>query len=279
MGSWQPIANLRDYVSQHPPGVTFFLCLLILALSLIVLGSYGHTHTLPNPDITKDWNHFLSSFARHQLCEMTNVTTNEPDSSSLNGQKTDETSLESSSKNPAPVTEYSLLVPLALVHYPDRQTLKGLELHTSLLASQLGLSGDETVIVGLQFFNSADEKTFTCLTISAPEHILPQTPPPRDCPTNERMISPVHVVAMNTESRSPKASHFCYNLESIYDPSLTVMLTQDQQAVAGQHLQQVSVFLLGLCVLLCLSATFFHTRRHQGTGLDLHREPLINSRS
>lgn len=50
MGSWQPVANLRDYVSQHPPGVTFFLCVLTLALTFLSLGSYTHTHRLPNPD-------------------------------------------------------------------------------------------------------------------------------------------------------------------------------------------------------------------------------------
>lgn len=53
MGFWQPVTNLRDYVSQNPPGVTFFLCLLALAISFICLSSYSYTHTLPNPDTTK----------------------------------------------------------------------------------------------------------------------------------------------------------------------------------------------------------------------------------
>lgn len=53
MGFWQPVTNLRDYVSQNPPGVTFFLCLLTLAVSFICLSSYSYTHTLPNPDIEK----------------------------------------------------------------------------------------------------------------------------------------------------------------------------------------------------------------------------------
>lgn len=53
MGFWQPLTNLRDYVSQNPPGTTFFLCLLTLAISFICLSFYSNTHTLPNPDITK----------------------------------------------------------------------------------------------------------------------------------------------------------------------------------------------------------------------------------
>lgn len=63
MGFWQPLTNLRDYVSQNPPGTTFFLCLLTLAISFICLSSYSYTHTLPNPDITKvrsdlNWSNF-----------------------------------------------------------------------------------------------------------------------------------------------------------------------------------------------------------------------------
>ena len=50
MGVWQPMTNLRDYVSQNPPGVTFFLCLLSLAVSFICLSSYSFANTLPNPD-------------------------------------------------------------------------------------------------------------------------------------------------------------------------------------------------------------------------------------
>ena len=51
MCACQPGVNLRDYVSLHPPEVTFFLCLLSLAVSLLCLRFYGQTHTLPNPDI------------------------------------------------------------------------------------------------------------------------------------------------------------------------------------------------------------------------------------
>lgn len=55
MDVWQPMINLRDSVYSNPPKATFFLCLLILALSFICLSSYSYTHTLPNPDKTKVW--------------------------------------------------------------------------------------------------------------------------------------------------------------------------------------------------------------------------------
>lgn len=53
MGSWHPVTNLKEYVSQNPPVVTFFLCLLTLAMSFISLSSYSSTHIVPNPDTTK----------------------------------------------------------------------------------------------------------------------------------------------------------------------------------------------------------------------------------
>lgn len=55
MNVWQPMINLRDSVYSNPPKATFFLCLLILALSFICLSAYTYTHTLPNPDKTKVW--------------------------------------------------------------------------------------------------------------------------------------------------------------------------------------------------------------------------------
>lgn len=60
MGFWQPVTNLRDYVCQNPPAVTFFLCLLTLALSFICLSFYSYTHTLPNPDTAEVRTHLSS---------------------------------------------------------------------------------------------------------------------------------------------------------------------------------------------------------------------------
>lgn len=55
MDVWQTMMTLRDGVYSNPPKTTFFLCLLILALSFLCLSSYSYTHTLPNPDIKKVW--------------------------------------------------------------------------------------------------------------------------------------------------------------------------------------------------------------------------------
>ncbi|KAM6964952.1 insulin-like growth factor-binding protein 3 receptor [Aplochiton taeniatus] len=212
MGFWHPMKNLKDYVSQHPPGVTFFLCLLILALSFICLGTYVNSQSLPNPDNVKDWNHLLLSLSRFHLCMTANASSTE--ATPAVEQRTDET--------------------------------------------------------------NTGKNTFTCLSISAPTLILPVTPHPPECPAHDNMISHVQVVPKIQLSTGSKP---CFSLQSTYDPTLTEMLTREQLGVAGGHLLEVGVCLIAVCVLLCLSVilTHSHTSRYQGNGLDVHREPLLDS--
>lgn len=273
MGFWQPVSNLRDYVSQNPPGVTFFLCLFTLALSFIYLSSYSHTHTLPNPDMTKDWNHLLSALSQFQLCVKADVSSDElvsPVTSPL------EDTIGKPSANSAitqpPVTQLHLRVPLLVS--PSSPT--GLGLHSTVVASQLGLAGNETVNVTLHFLSG--NHTYTCLTISAQTHLLPLSILPPDCPAND-VISSIRVVSLETSNKQTTTSQTCYNLQSEHDPTLTVMLTQEQQGVAERHLLEVSVCLLGVCLMLFLSASLTRSlaRRYHGNGLDLHSEPLIDS--
>ncbi|XP_029916981.1 transmembrane protein 248 [Myripristis murdjan] len=279
MGFWQPVNNLRDYVSQNPPGVTFFLCLLTLALSFICLSSYIHTHTLPNPDTAKDWNHLLSALSQFQLCVKANVSSVEllsPASPPLEHEASGKPSV-SPGNTQAPVTQLHLKVPLVVSPSSASQSPTGLRLHSNMMASQLGLAGNETVNVTLHFESGND--THTCLTISAPTHLLPRSVLPPYCPESEKVISPLSVVSLETSSQSPTASHLCYSLQSRHDPTLMIMLTQEQQGVAGRHLLEVSVFLLAICLMLALSASLTHSlaRRYHGNGLDLHSEPLMDS--
>ncbi|XP_070690193.1 transmembrane protein 248 [Pempheris klunzingeri] len=272
MGFWQPVSNVRDYVSQNPPGVTFFLCLLTLALSFIYLSSYSYTHTLPNPDTAKDWNHFLSSLSQLQLCVGANASSSELVSPFPSPLIDRDTSINST-KTPS-VTNLRLKVPLAVTTNSDGGSLKDLSVHTVLRASQLHLGGNETVNITLEVLSGND--TYTCLTISAPTHLLPMSLLPPQCPASENKISPIHAEA---NKQLPTESQTCYSLHSKNDPTLTVMLTQEEQTVAVRHLLEVSVCLLGVCLILCLAASLTHslTRRHHWNGLDLQNEPLIDT--
>ncbi|XP_044052779.1 transmembrane protein 248 [Siniperca chuatsi] len=272
MGLWQPVTNLKDYVSQNPPGVTFFLCLLSLAISFICLSSYSYTYPLPNPDIAKDWNHLLSSLSQFQLCVKASASSSElvsPVPSPL----MDKDTLVNSTKTPS-VTNLRLKVPLAVTTNSNGGSLKDLGLHTALRASQLNLGGNEIVNVTLEFLSGND--TYTCLIISAPTHLLPMSLLPPECPASDKNISPIHV---ETSNQLPTASQTCYSLQSKNDPTLTVMLTQEEESVAARHLLEVSVCLLGVCLILCLAACMTRSliRRTYWNGLDLQNEPLIDT--
>ncbi|XP_029294666.1 transmembrane protein 248 [Cottoperca gobio] len=271
MGFWQPVTNFRDYISQNPPGVTCFLCLLALAISFICLSSYSYTHTLPNPDTEKDWNHLLASLSQFQLCVKANAISSDLVSPIPSPLMDRDTSINSTK---TPLTTLHLKVPLAVTTNSNSGSLKDLGLHTALRASQLNLGGNDIAIVTLEFLSKND--TYTCLTISAPAQLLPMRLLPPECPAYEKNISPIHVEVSNQQ---PAASQTCYRLNSKSDPTLTVMLTQEEQSVAVQHLLEVSVFLLGVCLILCVAASLTRTliRRHHWNGLDLQNEPLIGT--
>lgn len=274
MGFWQPLTNLRDYVSQNPPGTTFFLCLLTLAISFICLSSYSYTHTLPNPDITKDWNRVLSSLSTFHLCVKANEL-NSSVQSPLIKQEEDRKTSVNSAKSPSSVTNLHLKVPLALVTSSSQSvSLRDLSLHTTLRASQLLIGGNENVYLTLEFLS--DNGTYTCLTISAPSDLLPTSVRPPECPESEKNISSFYVEASN---QLPTASLTCYSLNFKDDPTLTVMLTQEEQSVAVHHLLEVSMCLLGVCLMLCIAACQPHAlkRRNQWNGLNQQSEPLIDS--
>lgn len=273
MGFWQPVTNLRDYVSQNPPGVTFFLCLLTLAISFICLSSYSYTHTLPNPDTAEDWNLLLSSLSQFQLCVKANASSSElvlPVPTALMDR---DTSVNSVTKTPS-LTTLRVKVPLTVIPNSNSGSLKYLGLHTALRASQLHLGGNEIVNMTLEFLSGND--TYTCLTITAPVHLLPMSLLPPECPVFEKHISPIHVEAGNP---LPTASQTCYSLHSRNDPTLTVMLTQEEQNVAVRHLLEVSVCLLGVCVILCVAASMRHSliRRYHWNGMDPQKEPLMDT--
>uniref|UniRef100_A0A3Q3QQW8 TMEM248/TMEM219 domain-containing protein n=1 Tax=Monopterus albus TaxID=43700 RepID=A0A3Q3QQW8_MONAL len=271
MGLWQPVTNLRDYISHNPPGVTFFLCLLTLTISFICLSSYSYTHTLPNPDITQDWNHLLSSLSQFQLCMKVNESSSElvsPVPSRLMEQEKDRETSVTFTKMTSSVIHLHLKVPLAVTTSSASGSLKDIGLHTTLSASQLNIGGNEIVNVTLEFLPG--NSSHTCLTINAPAHLLPMSLLPPECPVSEKNISLVHVEVRN---QLIAASQVCYNLQYENDPTLTVMLTENEQRVAERHLLEASFCLLTVCVIFCLatSLTHSHIRHHHWNEMDLQK--------
>lgn len=268
---WQPITNLREYVANKPPGTTFFLCLLVLAFSLICLSVYSYTHTLPNPDNVKDWNHLLTSIAQHQLCEKNTSFTPIVPAPLNTDPKTEKENLHNTTTMEVSVAMLHVRVPLILV--PKSDIFHSISLHTSFTSHQLQLEGNETYFVTIDF--TANDSN-ACLAIRAKSHLLSIHPVPPACLQRVNNQEAVYTEASKLMLPAQK----CYSLQSIYDPKLQVMLTKEDQLVAIQHLLEVAVVLLGVCLILCLSVSLTHspTQRHGWTEQDLHHlEPLIDN--
>ncbi|XP_041856630.1 transmembrane protein 248 [Melanotaenia boesemani] len=277
MGFWQPVSNLREYVSHNPPGATFFLCLLSLAISFICLNIYSSTHILPNPDVEKDWNHLFSSLSQFQLCVKENASSFAEVSSNsplLMEQGKDQMTSVNSTKSSTSITVLHLRVPLTVTTSSPNGLLKDVGLFTTLKASQLYLEDKDHFNLTLEIVPG--NSSHTCLSIRAATHLLPMNLLPPECPASGRNISTIHVEARNQQ---PSASQTCYSLHSKNDPELTVMLTPEEQSVAAQHVLEVSMCLLVVCLMLCLAASRPHslTQHHPWKELDLQNEPLIDS--
>lgn len=277
MGFWQPISNLREYVTHNPPGATFFLCLLSLAVSFICLSFYSSTHTLPNPDMEKDWNHLLSSLSHFHLCVKENASSfaeisSVPPPSMEQGK--DQTTYVNSTKSSTPITVLRLRVPLAVTTSSPNGLLKDFGLLTTLKASQLDLEDKDHFNLTLEIVS--ENSSHACLSVSAATHLLPLNLLPPECPASGKDISTIHVEASNQQ---PSASQTCYSLHFKNVPELTVMLTPEEQRVAVQHVLEVSMCLLVVCLMLCLAASRPHSlaRRHHWKELDVQNEPLIDS--
>ncbi|XP_029019914.1 transmembrane protein 248 [Betta splendens] len=277
MSLGRSVTNLRDYVSQNAPTVTFFLCLWTLSISFFYLSSYGHTHSLPNPDITKDWNQLLSSLSKLQLCVKIGEDSSEHVSTTTSPPEDKEKETDpSAGPTEAAVTYLHLKVPLVVTSSSASLSQKDLGLHTTLKAKQLNIGDNEAVNLTLEFVYG--ESMDTCLTISAPTHILPMTILPPECDAYEKNVSFLYVEASN---QLPTSAQTCFSMQSRNDPSLTVMLTKEEQSVAVQHLLEASVCLLGVCLILCLTAGLMHSsvRSSQWNGLDHQhvKKPLIEN--
>ncbi|XP_056457521.1 insulin-like growth factor-binding protein 3 receptor [Gadus chalcogrammus] len=276
MCACQPGVNLRDYVSLHPPEVTFFLCLLSLAVSLLCLRFYGQTHTLPNPDIATDWNRLLSSLAEFQLCADANSSV----AAAAASWTAPPPPQDPTEAGPTGDTLLHRRVPLVVG--AASAPLEELSLHTEVTASQLGLPGNASVSVTVHVLSEAEGKgTYTCLTISGPTHLLPLDLLPPECPRTENVPpTVVHLVTLTPSTGPPPAApQSCFSLQSHHDPALTVMLTQEDQEVAGRHLLESSGCLLGVCLLFCLYASLRRSpRRHPGNAVDRHicTQPLVD---
>ncbi|KAJ8285603.1 hypothetical protein GJAV_G00028740 [Gymnothorax javanicus] len=258
-------------------------------------GLYCKVHSVRNPDITQDWNQILASIAGLKFCMLSNET----DAPSLPME--DVTASPQYAKQKTTVgmslnfstasSNLSLLVPLTLAVSSQGQSPA--YLHAKLQGWELGLKGStgkESLNLTLLFYSQpkADPttngtsvetgSTFTCLRVTAPTYILPQTKRPPECPVINERNSPMNAITTTWKKQKFLDPSECYSLKFTSDPSLTVMLSQEERALAGYHLIITSASLLFVCGVLCIHSCLPSPKSQgcQDNGRDL-KEPLIES--
>ncbi|CAL1534678.1 unnamed protein product [Lymnaea stagnalis] len=62
------VENLRGFFNSRPPLVVFMICLASFAIALITFAYIVKTKDMPNPDISEDWNTFLTRVSHLAFC-------------------------------------------------------------------------------------------------------------------------------------------------------------------------------------------------------------------
>ncbi|XP_041095924.1 transmembrane protein 248 isoform X2 [Polyodon spathula] len=292
----QPIRNLW---STPPPTTVFLLCLLSLSVTFVGFGLYARSYEVRNPDVVQDWNKILGALSQLQLCVSENGTdghTPLPDkgqthaSSPMITHDAAARQMLSSSHSSDDIVSLMLHVPLTLdLAWPSASLSTGpVSLRVLVWGSQLdlkGMAGNKSLCLTLMstlqpLRNGSDtEQGHTCITITAPAHMLPGAPLPGVCEVGRGNDPILGAVASALSREQPQHTLGCYRTKYTPDPRLTIMLSPEERYLAGQHLIIVGVFLLSLCGLLCLAAPFccVKSRRQKSNELHVQKEPLIDS--
>lgn len=220
------LASLRICLERHPPLVSFFFCLLSLAIAFVGFAVYIQSHDVQNPDVKEDWNSLLKSLAQLMFC-IPNKT-----------QENASTSYPSTTTAESPTV--SVLVGLTFDFQNGTDPPNGTQVSLTVSGTDLGLKGPHAQEL-IHFLAAITTSQESCLSIVAPSSLLPKTRQPPKCVIGEP--------DMHLEEPG-----ICYQSHYQANPALTSMLNQEDRALCSQRLLLTSAFLLCLCVMLCCSA-------------------------
>ncbi|XP_020654614.3 insulin-like growth factor-binding protein 3 receptor isoform X2 [Pogona vitticeps] len=221
------LGSLRVCLQRHPPLVTFFFCLLSLAVACVGFSIYIQSHEVQNPDVNKDWNSLLKSLAHLMFC-VPNKTHEDASSPST-------TAAES-------LTTVTVLVGLTFDLHNATYPPNGTHLGLTVNATELGVKGpgtQESVHLLAVVMNSVSHES--CLSITAPSSLIPKTRPPPKCVITETNM---HLEELG----------ICYQSRYQDSPALASMLDQVDRTLCSQRLLISGAFLFCLCAMLCCAA-------------------------
>ncbi|KAH0626403.1 hypothetical protein JD844_001364 [Phrynosoma platyrhinos] len=231
------LGSLRVCLERHPPLVTFFFCLLSLAVASIGFSAYIQSHEVQNPDVKEDWNSLLQSLAQLMFCV--------PNKTQENASPSPPSTTIADSH-----TTVSVIVGLTFDLHNGTDPPNGTHLSLTVSGTKLGLRGPdakEPIHVLAVIMNSDSRES--CLSIIAPSSLLPKTRQPLTCVIEERDM---HL----------QEPGICYQSQYQTNPALSSMLDQVKRmweradrALCSQRLLMTGVFLLCLCAMLCCAAS------------------------
>ncbi|XP_026567684.1 insulin-like growth factor-binding protein 3 receptor isoform X2 [Pseudonaja textilis] len=224
------LASLRICLERHPPLVSFFFCLLSLALAFVGFAVYIQSHDIHNPDVKEDWDSLLKSLAHLMFC-ITNKT------------QENVISLPSTAEPP---TTVSIMVGLTFDLPNGTDLPNDTHLGLTISGTKLGFRGPDaqkSIHILAVITNSLSREN--CLRIIAPSSLLPKTRKPPKC-------------VIRKQSMTLEMPGICYQSRYQANPALSSMLDQADRTLCSQRLLMTSAFLLCLCAMLCCAAGLYY---------------------
>ncbi|XP_075687021.1 insulin-like growth factor-binding protein 3 receptor [Rhinoderma darwinii] len=241
--------GLRQCVRHHPPLVTFFLCLVTLAATFMFFGIFVRTHSVKDVDYTKDYDTVLQTLSASKICPQRNVTAPFSASELVQGSAPDHEDLGN----------VSVLASVTLSPWQPSINHSGLQIRAT--AGQLGMKGPGTdshllITVTSSWCSAqcndsgAECSEKYCIIVTGPQSVLPQGWSSFQCsaanPSGHNNLLPeVYVVELETDDPSK-----CYSLQYSGDPDLKAVMSQEDGAVASDHLLYAVLFCLSVALVL-----------------------------
>lgn len=241
-------------VRHHPPLVTFFLCLVTLAITFLCFGIYVRTFLVKDADFTKDFGTVLQTLSAGKICPQRNVT----------GPSAALDSVQGSSIISAPdLGNVSVLASVSLSPWQPSANYSGLQIRAT--AGQLGMKGPGSgshllVTVTASWWsaqcNDSDAQCSAkcCVTVTGPQSALPLSWSSFQCsagnPSRYQLLPDLYVVEAETDTPSK-----CYSLQYRGDQDLTAMMSQEDRTVSSDRLLFGMLFCLLAALLLLVVIT------------------------
>jgi len=264
--------GLVDYFRHRPPGVLFLLCLLSFAVTTMALSFYiRHSgDAIRNPDVL-DWNTLLLETGSLHFC-MHNQTYNAGTVNNNSGNEIVKQDAEDRANTTVSVS----------VGQEWRQELKEFGRVTAVSVINLHDMGRKVpheykshrIVVSfvLDPAESTDRDPTLCLKINAPKFLLKDVNSGRNLPSQDNCSLPSEDITVHLPSTSAEYGvGWCdegrvFKMELESQPSWTVAINGDDQALIHLHLMVTSAFLfvlVGIILLGIFVRGLFATRRIQ----------------